>query len=389
MHVTAAPARPLTPRIVQSAVVIFPPRASWVALFGGACVATLAAAGCSKPSDPPPWEAANPVRPLPVAPIGPDIDLAALKTPPTPERIRLGRWLFYDTRLSADGTVSCATCHEPEHAFSQGTSVATGIRGQKGRRKAPTFINQAVTLFPHFFWDGRAGSLEEQALGPVVNPIEMGNTHEGMVRTVGAVPGYRMYFAEAFGTDEITKERIAQAIADYERTRMSGNSPYDRWRRTRDAAAVPAEVKLGHELFFGKAGCVQCHVGSRFTDNNFHNIGIGWDDSKQAFLDEGRWATTKGTTNEGFGTSDRGAFKTPTLREVSKRAPYMHDGSVATLREVVEYYNRGGNKNPYLDPKMPVKPLGLTPAEVDALVAMMNSLDGEGYEDTAPSSFPK
>jgi cytochrome c peroxidase len=334
----------------------------------------LAAAGCAAPSEVPPWEAGNPVKPLPVSPIGPDINLSALKTPPTPERVRLGRWLFYDTRLSADGSVSCATCHEPQHAFSQGTAVATGIRGQKGKRKAPTFINQAVTLYPHFFWDGRAGSLEEQALGPVANPIEMGNTHEAM---------------EAFGTDAITKERIAQAIADYERTRMSGNSPYDRWRRTRDATAVSPEVKLGHEVFFGKGGCVQCHVGSRFTDNNFHNIGIGWDEKTKTFSDEGRYQTTKGTINEGFGESDRGAFKTPTLREVSKRAPYMHDGSVATLREVMEYYNRGGNKNPNLDPKMPVKPLGLTPAEIDALVAMMNALDGEGYADTAPTSFPK
>jgi len=355
-------------------------------LLGGVL---LAAAGCAAPADGPAWEAGNPIKPLPVSPIGPDIDLSGLKTPPTPERVRLGRWLFYDTRLSADGSVSCATCHEPSHAFSQGTAVATGIRGQKGKRKAPTFINQAVTLYPHFFWDGRAGSLEEQALGPVANPIEMGNTHEAMVATVAGVPGYRKYFLEAFGTDAVTKERIAQAIADYERTRMSGNSPYDRWRRTRDATAVSAEVKLGHEVFFGKGGCVQCHVGSRFTDNNFHNIGVGWDEKTKTFSDEGRYQTTKGTANEGFAESDRGAFKTPTLREVSKRAPYMHDGSVATLREVMEYYNRGGNKNPYLDPKMPVKPLGLTPAEIDALVAMMNALDGEGYADTAPTSFPK
>jgi cytochrome c peroxidase len=354
-----------------------------------ALLLAAAAAGCSAPTEAPPWEAGNPVRPLPVSPIGPDINLATLKTPPTPERVRLGRWLFYDTRLSADGSISCATCHEPEHAFSQGTSVATGIRGQKGKRKAPTFINQAVTLYPHFFWDGRANSLEEQALGPMANPIEMGNTPEAVVATVAGVPGYRKYFLEAYGSGDVTKERIAQAIADYERTRMSGNSPYDRWRRTRDASAVSAEVKLGHELFFGKAGCVQCHVGSRFTDNNFHNIGIGWDEKTKTFSDEGRYQTTKGTLNENFGDADRGAFKTPTLRELSKRAPYMHDGSVATLREVVEYYNRGGNKNPYLDPKMPVKPLGLTPAEIDALVAMMKALDGEGYADTAPTSFPK
>ena len=355
-------------------------------------IALLAALGCASgcaPSGPPPWEAANPIQPIPQAPIGPDIDLAALKTPPTPERVRLGRWLFYDTRLSGDGTLSCATCHQPEHAFSQPTAVSTGIRGQKGRRKAPTFINEAVTLFPHFFWDGRAGSLEEQALGPMANPIEMGSSHDAVVSTLTKIPGYRPYFAEAFGTDAITKERVAHAIADYERTRMSGNSPYDRWRRLRQQDAVSPEVKLGHEIFFGKGACVQCHVGSRFTDNNFHNIGIGWDAARQAFTDEGRYTTTKGTVNEGFGDSDRGAFKTPTLREVSKRAPYMHDGSVQTLREVMEYYNRGGNRNPYLDPKMPAKPLGLTPAEIDALVAMMKALDGEGYADTAPASFPR
>jgi cytochrome c peroxidase len=337
----------------------------------------------------PVWEKDNPILPLPASPLGIATKLSDLPDPPTPGSVRLGRWLFYDKRLSADGTIACATCHRPEYAFSEPTPVSTGIRGQKGGRKAPSFVNQAWTVVPYFFWDGRAQSLEDQALGPMANPIEMGNTHEAMVATIAGVPGYRKYFAEAFGSEAITKERIAQAIADYERTRMSGNSPYDRWRRTRDATAVPPEVKLGHELFFGKAGCVQCHVGSRFTDNNFHNIGIGWDETTRTFADEGRYQTTKGTINEGFAESDRGAFKTPTLREVSKRAPYMHDGSVATLREVVEYYNRGGNRNPYLDPKMPQKPLGLTPAEIDALVAMMKALDGEGYADTAPTSFPK
>ena len=340
----------------------------------------VAAAGCAAPAEAPPWEAGNPIRPLPVAPIGPDINLATLKTPPTPERVRLGRWLFYDARLSADGTVACATCHEPEHAFSQGTPVATGIRGQKGKRKAPTFINQAVTLYPHFFWDGRAGSLEEQALGPMANPIEMGNTHEAVVATIAGVPGYRPYFAEAFGTDAVTKERIAQAIADYERTRLSGNSPYDRWRRTRDASAVPAEVKLGHELFFGKAGCNQCHLGQNLTDNSFHNLGIGWNAKTKTFADEGRSKISKNK-------AELGAFKTPTLRDISKHPPYMHDGSVATLREVVEHYNKGGNKNPTLDLKISV--LKLAPDEIDAVVEMMKALDGQGYQDTPPKSFPE
>jgi cytochrome c peroxidase len=349
--------------------------------LAGALLA-LAASACGAP---PEWEAANPLQPIPVAPLGSDVDLAALPTPPTPERVRLGRWLFYDTRLSADGTLSCATCHKPEHAFSEATPVSTGIGGQKGRRKAPALINRAVSLYPHYFWDGRAGSLEEQMLGPLQNPVEMGSTEQSMVQTLSAVPGYRPYFKAAFGTEEITKERVAQAISDYERTRLSGNSAYDKWRRNRDQAAVSAAVKQGHELFYGKAGCSQCHVGSRFTDTMFHNIGVGWDPAAKAFKDDGRYEVTHGK-GEG-GEADRGAFKTPTLRDVTRHAPYMHDGSIATLREVVEYYNRGANVNPYLDPK--IEPLNLTPAEIDALVAMLNALDGEGYADTAPTSFPR
>ncbi len=344
------------------------------------------AAGCaSKPE----WERDNPLVPIPVAPLGSDVNLTALPEPPTPARVRLGRWLFYDTRLSSDGTVSCATCHRPENAFSQPTAVSTGVGGQRGRRKAPSFVNAALTLYPHFFWDGRAASLEAQALGPVENPIEMGNTHEGMVGTIAGIPGYRPYFAEAFGSDEVTKDRIAKALADYERTRMSGNSPYDRWRRERNASAVTESVKRGHDLFYGKGACNQCHVGSRFTDNTFHNIGIGWNAATKTFSDEGRYTVTRQPGTAGSSDADRGAFKTPTLRDVARHAPYMHDGSVATLREVVEYYNRGGNTNPYLDLKMPTKPLGLTPSEVADLVAMLESLSGSGYEDRAPGAFPK
>ena len=347
--------------------------------------ALAVASACRTP--PPPWEVANPVVPLPAAPLGTEIDLSALPDPPTPERVRLGRWLFYDTRLSGDNTVACATCHRPEHAFSEPTPVSAGVRGQKGTRKAPTFINQAAVLFPHFFWDGRAGSLEDQALGPIENPIEMGSTHASMIDTLARVPAYERYFEEAFGTPEITKERVARAIADYERTRMSGNSPWDRWRYDRDESAVSAQVKEGHELFNGKAGCSQCHLGNNFTDSRFHNIGIGWDAAKKAFADEGRWAVTKSLPAEQRVETDRGAFKTPTLREVTRHAPYMHDGSLATLREVVEFYNRGGVKNTWLDPK--IQPLKLTEAEIDALVALMRALEGEGYQDLPPASFPQ
>ena len=336
---------------------------------------------------PPPWEATNPIRPLPSGPLGTEIDLSALPDPPTAARVRLGRWLFYDTRLSGDGTVSCATCHRPEHAFSELTPVSSGIRGQKGTRKAPTFINQAVTLFPHFFWDGRAGSLEDQALGPIANPIEMGSSHTSMIDTLTRVSSYAPYFEEAFGTPAITKERVAKAIADYERTRMSGNSAWDRWRYDRDEDAVSENVKQGHELFNGKAACAQCHLGNNFSDSQFHNLGVGWDPATQTFKDEGRWIVSQTLSGDRRREADRGAFKTPTLREVTKHPPYMHDGSIATLREVVEFYNEGGVKNPWLDPK--VKPLGLTDAEIDTLVEFMKALEGEGYQDTPPADFPQ
>lgn len=327
----------------------------------------------------PAWEADNPIKPLPAPPLGISGTFAELPEPPTPERVRLGRWLFYDTRLSADGTISCASCHRPENAFSEPTPVSTGINGQKGGRKAPTFLNAAWAIYPNFFWDGRAKSLEEQALGPVANPIEMGNTHDAMVQALRAASGYAPYFEEAFGTEEITPDRIAKAIADYERTRMSGNSPWDRWKHRKDESAVSEQVKKGDELFFNKAACNQCHLSDNFTDSSFHNLGVGWDPARRVFADEGRSVVSKVET-------DRGAFKTPTLREVALHAPYMHDGSVPTLREVVELYNRGGIPNPYLDPK--IKPLNLTGDEIDALVKFMEALNGEGYQDTPPKAFP-
>jgi cytochrome c peroxidase len=348
-----------------------------------ACALVFSAA-CARrqapPAQVPEWEVVNPIGPLPAPPLGIDSRLADLREPPTPERVRLGRWLFFDPRLSADNTISCATCHHPEDGFSEPTPVSTGIRGQKGTRKAPTFVNAAWRLSDAFFWDGRAGSLEAQALGPIANPIEMGNTHEAMVRTLSGVRSYRRYFEQAFGAGEITKERVARAIADYERVCMSGDSRWDRWRKHHDEAAVPEEVKKGHELFFGRAGCSQCHVGENFTDDRFHNLGVGWNARTGTFSDQGRYAVTKIA-------ADRGAFKTPTLRDVAKHAPYMHDGSLATLADVMEHYRKGGTRNPHLDPKM--KPVALTPAESDALVKFMQALTGGNPLDRGPGKFPK
>jgi len=207
----------------------------------------------------------------------------------------------------------------------------------------------------------------------------MGNTIDDMILTLQDLSGYGRYFEEAFGTSEITPERVAKAIADYERTRMSGNSPWDRWRAG-DEDAVSSEVKQGHDIFFfGKAACNQCHLGPNLADDDFHNLGVGWNDQTEDFSDEGRYAVTNQD-------KDRGAFKTPTIREVTKRAPYMHDGSMATLREVVEHYNKGGNPNPYLDSKM--KPLELSDDEVNAVVEFMKALEGSGYQDKPPASFP-
>ncbi len=344
-----------------------------------------------KPPEPPPavWETENPVVPLPRPPLGVQADFGKLKVAVTPEKVRLGRWLFFDKRISVDGSVSCATCHRPESAFSEPTPHSTGVAGKVGGRKSPTFINGAWPLFDVYFWDGRATSLSEQAKGPMANPIEMGGTHEGVAKAIAGVPGYRRIFRAVYGDDRVDIDRIADAIAAYEATRMSGNSRFDRFDAG-DAAALDEKEKLGRDLFHGKAECNQCHLGWNLTDSQFHNLGIGWAGkpgkpgkagkaNKEGFADPGR---AKVSNKD----EDTGAFKTPTLREVTKHAPYMHDGSLATLRDVVQHYNKGGNPNPWLSPK--IKKLKLSPAEIDALVAFMTALDGEGYQDTPPKSFP-
>lgn len=332
-------------------------------------------------------EGDNPLRPVPQAPVGIPIDLQSLLQAPTAPLVRLGRWLFFDARLSADGTVSCATCHRPEYGFSQPTPVATGIHGRRGRRKVPPILNLAAPQFTNlgpqtrFFWDGRASSLERQAMQPVLNPDEMGNTEAGLMNTLSGIAGYRRYFSEAFGDAQVTSGRVTQALAAYERTRLSGNSPFDRWRQG-DQAAVSAAVKRGYDLFVGKAECAHCHTPPLFS-GSFHNTGVAWDSHTQQFTDEGSYPVTKGLIDEEW----PGTFKTPTLREVSRRAPYMHDGSIATLRDVVEYYNRGARPNLYLSAF--ITPLHLSSHEVDELVAFLESLDGEGWQDRGPTRFPR
>jgi cytochrome c peroxidase len=334
-------------------------------------------------------EADNPIRPIAPPPYGMEEFFKEAPQQPNPDRARLGRWLFYDVRLSADQTMSCATCHRPSHAFSEPTPTATGINAARGSRKTPGIINLAArTVLPdlpedraqYFFWDGRATGLENQVLAPIANMKEMGLTHNAMVARFSGITGYRPYFRQAFGSDAITRERVASALADYVRTRMSGNSAYDRWAYGRDGRALSEQAQRGSELFFFNARCATCHAGFNFSDGRFHRLGIGWNAATQSFVDEGRALVTGDPR-------DRGAFKTPGLRDVSKRAPYMHDGSLKTLREVVEFYNRGAS-GPNAG-RGRLMPLRLAEAQIDELVAFLESLDGEGYQDQAPRYFPR
>jgi cytochrome c peroxidase len=333
-------------------------------------------------------DADNPITPTAPPPFGMEEFFAAGHTP-DPARARLGRWLFYDARLSADRSMSCATCHRPEFAFSEPQGVATGIRGTRGRRKTPGIINLAARTElpgitsdpgPTFFWDGRATSLEQQVLAPIADAGEMGLQHPAMVSRFSEITGYQRYFNYAFGSAEITKERIASALAEFVRTRRSGNSPYDRWSYGGEAAALSREAQHGADIFFFNGRCATCHAGFNFSDGLFHGIGIGWDPKTKTFADIGRAAVT-------HDPSDRGRFKTPGLRDVEKRAPYMHDGSLATLKDVVEFYNRGGN--PGAPHSARLVPLGLSQSDVDAVVTFLKSLNGEGYQDRPPKYFPQ
>ena len=284
--------------------------------------------------------------------------------------------------------------------YAKDTQFGVGINGQQGGRNSPVAYNRIVS--GKQFWDGRAGSLEEQAVGPIANPIEMGHTHEGCVKSLSDIEGYRIQFEKIF-PDGVTIDNVGKAIASFERAIVTGPAPYDYWDELRkfetsyaedladldaikeedpdEYAAITAQydalkqasaahpmsesAQRGAELFFSeRVGCTACHVGANFTDEKYHNLGIGMDQEKP---DLGLAAITK---NE----ADTGAFKTPTCRNVELTAPYMHDGSIATLEEVVEWYAKGGHPNPHLSDK--IKKLDLTAQEKQDLVAFMKSLTG-------------
>jgi cytochrome c peroxidase len=287
---------------------------------------------------------------LPPVPYPPD-------NPPSSSKTWLGKQLYFDSRLSADNTVSCASCHNPALGWSDAGPTSAGIRGQLGGRRSPPVSNAAYS--PLQFWDGRSPSLEDQAKGPIANPIEMGNTHEVMVRTVNHIPGYAEQFSAVFGTTRITVDHVAKAIADFERTVVTTDSPFDRYVRG-DARSLSPLEQQGLEVFNGKGHCTACHWGGLLSDGRFHNVGVR---QAASTLDEGRYEVTKNPR-------DKRAFKTPTIRDVGSRPPYLHNGSEKTLEDVVDFYDRGGDARARnLDPL--IVPLGLSTHEKKALVAFM------------------
>ena len=299
----------------------------------------------------------------------PDLALGHLPNVPIPShnlqfdaKVELGKLLFFDPRLSKDKSISCASCHLPEAGFADPRQFSLGVGGKQGGRNAPTAINAAYNHLQ--FWDGRAGSLEEQALGPIQNPIEMAETLDGVVKKLSKVQAYRGRFRAVFGAD-VSPDGIAKAIAAFERTLISTNSSFDRFMAG-DKGALSKSAQRGFELFQGKARCVLCHNGPNFTDNKFHNLGVPQVGPLKEDL--GRYAVTKRD-------SDRGAFKTPTLRSIALTAPYMHTGGFATLEDVVQFYNKGGEAVPGKD--MFMTALNLTDQEKKALVEFLKSLTGD------------
>lgn len=281
---------------------------------------------------------------------------------PSPARIALGKSLFFDPRLSGSNTTSCASCHNPALGWSDGLPTAAGYRMRILPRATPTLVNVAYGTI--FMWDGRAKTLEEQALGPITADVEMNQDLPSLVRKLEAIAGYRRMFEQAYPGEGITAATIGKAIASFERTIVSTESPFDRWIKG-DEQAVGPDVKRGFAIFEGKGRCAVCHQGFNFTDEGFHNIGVR---DRGDSRDLGRFAQRALPLMDG-------AFKTPTLRDVSRTAPYMRNGIYKTLEEVVEHYDRGGDVKDNLSPE--IRPLGLTPREKADLVAFMEALTGE------------
>jgi len=354
------------------------------------------------------WSEANPAPQTPqeyalalpadvIPPLIPD------DNPLTAAKVALGEKLYFDARLSTDNTVSCATCHDPAKGFADGKALAVGIGQKTGSRNSPTVLYAAFNDFQ--FWDGRASTLEDQAKGPLTNPVEMGMaSHEALVGKLQNISEYRPLFQQAFGSDQITIDNVVRAIASYERTVFSFSSPFDRFNAG-DKTAMSASAQRGWDLFNGKGRCNDCHgyVASSptFTDNKFHNIGVAMHAANFAELARKAAQSPESTSDlahtAGYSElgrflvtrepKDIGAFKTPGLRNVALTAPYMHDGSQRTLEEVIKFYDKGGEDNPYLDGG--IRPLKLTAQEETDLVEFLKALTSDDLTRfSKPNSQP-
>ncbi len=322
--------------------------------------------------------------------------------PLTQAKVSLGETLYFDKRLSINGTVSCATCHDPANSFTDRRVLALGVSDKLGTRNAPTILNAAFVT--QLFWDGRTGRLEEQAKQPLLNAFEMGMGDDAsVVSRLSAIPEYRKRFAQVFGKRGISIDTITKAIAAYERTLLSGNSAFDRFIAG-DTTALTEAQKRGWKLFNEKAKCIECHSFSKdspfFSDFKFHNTGIG---AGELSLAGGNSTATIGDSTSALAhtrgpaelgrylvtnnAEDVGAFRTPTLRDVELTAPYMHNGSEKTLIDVVRFYNRGGNGNPNLDKR--IVPLKLTDNEMSELVEFMHALTSNDVLRRTQSSTPQ
>lgn len=296
----------------------------------------------------------KPLAPLPGMPSDPK------DNPTTPEKIALGKQLFFDPRLSGDNRMSCATCHLPEKAFGDGLARARGHGDKTLTRNTQTVLN--VGFYERYFWDGRAQSLEEQALGPIQSPDEMHQDLTELEKELNSVPGYVEQFQNIFNT-KVTRDAIARALAAFQRTLVTKPSPFDRYLAG-DKTALTTEQKQGLELFEGSAGCIRCHQGPLLSDSKFYRLGIESKDAGVAIV------TGK--------TEDKGKFRTPSLRNIAETGPYMHDGSKKTLSDVVEFYYRGVPSKSSDGLPLDIQPmLGQSFSEIPALVAFLKALSGE------------
>jgi cytochrome c peroxidase len=344
----------------------------------------LLAAGCGPTASKAPEVASAP----PARPVGPAIQIPAPlglpavplpeSNPPTAETIALGRKLFFDVRLSHDNTVSCASCHAPAAGFADPRRFSIGVGGKAGTRQAPSAMNAVYN--PTQFWDGRAASLEDQAAGPIANPVEMNLAHDDCSTRIESDPVYKELFEKAFGPGPVNMDKITKAIASFERTLVSGNSPFDKYQYGGDKKAMSVAAIRGLAIFkdANRGNCVVCHTidekHALFTDGKFHNLGVGLD-AKGELTDLGRYQQTKVE-------ADKGAFRTPTLRSIAQTAPYMHDGSHRTLSEVVDFYVGGGSSSPYRDKE--IKELKLSGQDRADLVAFLQALTGEAPPNSKP-----